>query len=138
MRRRIPNVMSVASAVLAGCTIIIWAVSFCVEPQDCNIPISGEFFIAASDGRIHFYSHRIGPYRGSSLSEADGLPDARGFGDTCGIYYRYFRWARSGNVLWTLSVSLTYPLILFSVLPAVWLWLRRRGAPEGGSFGKNP
>lgn len=44
--------------------------------------------------------------------------------DFPGIYYRHFQWPNTPQPLWTLMVSLWYPLFFFSVLPSVWI-LRR-------------
>jgi hypothetical protein len=41
--------------------------------------------------------------------------------DFPGIYYRHFQWPNSPQPLWTLMVSLWYPLLVFSVLPSVWI-----------------
>jgi hypothetical protein len=41
--------------------------------------------------------------------------------DFPGIYYRYFQWPNKPKPLWTLMVSLWYPLFLFSILPSVWI-----------------
>jgi hypothetical protein len=52
--------------------------------------------------------------------------------DFPGIYYRYFQWPNTPQPLWTLMVSLWFPLLLFSVLPSVWLlrrwhlWMKQR------------
>jgi hypothetical protein len=52
--------------------------------------------------------------------------------DFPGIYYRHFQWPNTPQPLWTLMVSLLYPLFVFSVLPSVWilrrwhLWTRLR------------
>jgi hypothetical protein len=55
-------------------------------------------------------------------------------GDFPGIYYRHFEWL-DDRPIWTLMVSLWYPIGLFAILPAVWffrnLQLRRKtGAKE--------
>ncbi|MHC4691816.1 MAG: hypothetical protein ACYS67_03670 [Planctomycetota bacterium] len=39
--------------------------------------------------------------------------------DFPGIYYRYFVWPDTS--LWTLAVSFLYPLLLFALLPALWI-----------------
>lgn len=61
---------------------------------------------------------------GIGLVGDESAVERRAFGDTLGIYYRYFRWTVSGATLWTLSVSLVYPLAMFTVLPLVWAWRR--------------
>lgn len=80
---------------------------------------------------MFFNDADYGPYRGSML----GVVDDQGnvyppreeeayFGDTAGIYYRYFRWPDA--TLSTLMVSLWYPAALFTVIPACWWFLRSR------------
>ena len=64
---------------------------------------------ACYDGRVEFFNdEEYGPYHGSiiALTSHDWPPERifskqQAFGDICGIYYRYFRWADSGAVLWT-------------------------------------
>ncbi len=73
------------------------------------------------------FSEETGPYNGSIISfTSPGDPSPyeteRRF-DALGIYFRYFKFriVFPGEVLWTLTVSLWYPIILFSILPAIWL-----------------
>jgi len=85
------------------------------------------------DTRLAFFNDsEYGPYRGSIIGmlDEDGnvqppLEQQVGFGDTWGIYYRYFRW--SFGTLWTLAFSLWYLVGVFCVLPLVWL-LKQQGA----------
>jgi hypothetical protein len=48
--------------------------------------------------------------------------------DVPGLYYRYFDWWNQKDSLWTLALSLWYPIALSTVLPSFWLiqHLRRR------------
>jgi hypothetical protein len=53
--------------------------------------------------------------------------------DFPGIYYRHFQWPDQPEPLWTLMVSLWYPLFFFCVLPLAWLvrhWPLRRSAEK--------
>jgi hypothetical protein len=71
-----------------------------------------------------------GPYRGSIYNVSDGQgPRMRGF-DGIGIYYRNLE-AGSQSRFWTLMVSLWYPVILFAILPVIYLWRKRRRHPDG-------
>ncbi|MEX0712327.1 MAG: hypothetical protein WD278_08250 [Pirellulales bacterium] len=81
------------------------------------------------DSRLVCFSHSKYPYFGSII----GIVDAEGniypplkrrvaFGDTWGVYYRYFQW--SDSILWTLMFSLWYPIALFATMPVAWM-LRR-------------
>jgi hypothetical protein len=51
------------------------------------------------------------------------------FGDFLGIYYRHFRWVGEAT-LWTLRVSLWYPVVLSGVLPAYWVFHHWRKCPK--------
>lgn len=58
--------------------------------------------------------------------------------DLPGIYFRDFQIHSENRPLWTLMVSLWYPLFLFSILPAVWIfrcWLLRRSQSPPSSPG---
>lgn len=133
MIRRVFNTLSLVSAILLACTVFLWAWSFWTNPYKTNLSTSNVFHIGLYDGRVEFFSDKFGPYRGGIIAlTSPEWPAERifskqwGFGDICGIYYRYFRWADSGAVLWTLSMSLFYPMIVFAVLPAISLWSWRR------------
>ena len=75
------------------------------------------------DSRIVFFSDaEYGPYHASiiGLADADGndyppLILEESFGDSLGIYYRSFQW--SDSTLWTLMVTLWYPIVLFAIMP---------------------
>lgn len=132
MFRRIFNILSLISGSLLACTIVLWAWSFWADARKHCISFSTDFHFAVQDGRVSFFNDKeYGPYRGSIIALTSPewpieriFSERRGFGDTAGIYYRYFRWADSGAVLWTLSVSLVYPLVVFTLLPAIWGWKR--------------
>ena len=133
MIHRIFNTLSLISALLMACTVILWAWSFWTDPYKSNLSASNAFHIGLYDGRVEFFSDKFGPYHGSIIALTSPerpieriFAERRGFGDTAGIYYRYFRWANSGAVLWTLSVSLFYPMIVFAVLPLTWTWKGRQ------------
>ena len=73
---------------------------------------------------ILFNDSQYGPYRGSIVRWWGVMNrSTTGFGDAFGIYYRHFVWS-DGRVLWTLFVSLWYPLVLFGTLAVI------RQAPE--------
>lgn len=113
-----------------------------------------EGFTGEKLGMLEIFSDsQYGPYRGSIISLGDDshppkvvwawrVSENYGAGkeyifdgrraiqvtateaDFPGIYYRHFQWPNAPAPLWTLMVSLWYPLFLFSVLPSVWI-LRR-------------
>lgn len=55
-------------------------------------------------------------------------------GDLPGIYYRHFVWWKEKDTEWTLMISLWYPILLFAIAPAFWifrrwhLWIKNKGA----------
>lgn len=132
MIRRIFNVASLISALLLASTLLVWAWSFWADPWKDHLSINSGFHVGVYAGRVDFFSDESGPYHGSiiSLSDANGVPVRpyvkRGFGDAFGLYYRHIRFVQSGATLWTLSVSLAYPLAMFAVLPAIWGWKQWR------------
>ena len=85
-----------------------------------------------------FNNKEYGPYLGGTVELLDRKEDIdrffserRAFGPTLGVYYRYFRVPGSGAVIWTLTVSLLYPIIIFAALPVIRfrklpaVWLRK-------------
>src|SRR5690606_18316582 len=62
------------------------------------------------------------PYGGSAVGIAGDPngPNVSGIGDVAGIYYRMIRWP-DGRSIWTLSLSLAYPLLLAMPLPLIWV-----------------
>jgi hypothetical protein len=102
---------------------------------------------------VFFNNIEYGPYRGSIIALTDDahpsskqgwsfgeydwgqIIDFDGKGeievkekvcDLPGVYFRHIRWSKETLPLWTLMVSLWYPLFLFSVVPAVWIFRRWR------------
>jgi hypothetical protein len=103
---------------------------------------------------VFFNNAEYGPYRGSIMSISDEKAPAPkrwgwsvlwyGFSqetefdrqgnaaliekacDLPGIYFRHFRQPDKADSLWTLMISLGYPLLLFSILPVAWIFRRMR------------
>jgi hypothetical protein len=79
------------------------------------LSLGPQFHISLTQGSLVFYSDTdYGPYRGSILF-VDAPPPgfkARKYGLQWGIYFRDFYWP-NGDRLWTLMVSLWYPILLF-------------------------
>ena len=103
-------------------------------------------------GRLVFFNDaQYGPYRGSIITLANsdypstgkswfwgvgglgertdydgkGTVEIKELGcDFPGIYYRHFVWVKTGVVLWTLMISLWYPLLFFGALPATYCYRR--------------
>jgi len=84
-----------------------------------------------------FNDAKFGPYHGQILDVAvpEGYPPRPGvkwvgFGETAGIYFRWIRWP-NGRLVWTLALSLMYPLLASAVIPFIWLARRYRRTPRG-------
>jgi hypothetical protein len=141
MRNLVFSLLVLCSTIVFIATIIAWSVAWRVSPRqefvsvssDCHFSIDARSF-AGNDGleaRLEIYNDAsYGPYSGSIIAVTfPGKPmlDPKeiAFGDTAGIYYRNFHW-KNGARLWTLSLSLIYPLIASLILPAIRLFRRRR------------
>ncbi len=102
------------STVMLASSLLLFVVGYIVSPWDYHVSLSEETHVGVwargLDSRIVFFNNsEYGPYRGSII----GLVDAKGnvypplvreesFGDSWGIYYRYFQW--SDSILWTLML----------------------------------
>ena len=125
------NLTTAASAILLGITLALCVSAYWVNPYGHHVSIGPNFHIGVYDGsgdydigRIAVFTHPHGPYTGGMIGVVGGRsPSLVGFGDTAGVYFRYFNHSNPKN--WTLMVSLWYPLIFFSVLPGIWLWRYR-------------
>jgi hypothetical protein len=74
---------------------------------------------------------RYSIYRGAYVDEQGEAVREDSLCDLPGIYYRRFEWAEA--TVWTLAVSLWYPLFLFGLLPGLLVGVRlmRRGQRAG-------
>ena len=122
--------------------MLLWLSAFFVTPWDCSLSVTRDFHIGIwggfdgppLGGVVFFNNKDYGPYRGSVIvlsgerGNSTVPPREIGWGPAYGIYYRHFHWLGSGATLWTLVVNIAYPLVLFSIMPAVWVWRRKRNA----------
>jgi hypothetical protein len=134
MARRLLNFVSVVSTVMLAFAVLLFLAGYFFHPSDYSLTVSDDCHVGVwgrgFDSRIVFFNDReYGPYRGSiiGLTDADGnlyppLEEKAAFGDSWGIYYRYFRW--SDSTLWTLMVSLWYAISLFAIVPGIRLMRR--------------
>jgi hypothetical protein len=134
-----PRLFTLASAistllfVLLGVAWLLAARYDTLNPSGTQfLSLSSRFHVTidahAFPARIVFFSDStFGPYAGaiSAGRATPTAPQITRFGDTAGIYYRHFRWP-NGKTLWTLSLSLLYPLSLCTILPTLWLLRRSR------------
>lgn len=129
------------SATLLVITVVLWAISYWVkDPRRQHITLGPNFHVTVNDGvggeavgrLVLFNDSSYGPYRGSMMWVDKPPQNAieHHFGDTAGIYFRYFK--TNQGVLWTLMVSFWYPLILFAIAPAIWLIMHRLDVKHPG------
>jgi hypothetical protein len=131
----------ISGAILAVCAIL-FPLSFVLDPREHHISFSNELHVGVSRGRIDVFNQAsYGPYRGSLIGLSDGeggiIPTLQreiAVGDRLGIYVRYFRWNDPPwplNVLWTVSVSLWWPIGAAGVSAiACWNYRTRRAMRE--------
>ncbi len=140
MAGKIFSTASLVSVILLGCTILLWLAAF-LPAADHSLSVTGDFHIGiwsgfhgSPSGYIVFFNDKEnGPYQGSMIS-LDGEKGnhnnpyiKKGWGPGYGVYYCHILWPESGATLWTLAISFAYPVVLFSILPLIWLWRRRKG-----------
>jgi hypothetical protein len=130
MLRRAFNLASVVSAVLLGITLVLSAASFVFYTPDYHLSLSDGFHVGLCTfgdewvGRVAFYNNaEYGPYRGSLLflEEPPPMPRRVDFRCRYRICYCDYLW-EDGVALWTLIISLWYPIVLFGTLPLIWGW----------------
>ncbi|MBN1908231.1 MAG: hypothetical protein JW818_00700 [Pirellulales bacterium] len=137
MTRRTLKIVTLMSTVMLAISVLLFLLGYVISPwdhflsfgDDCHVGVWGR----GLDSRIVFFNDaEEGPYCGSiiGLVDADGnvqppLEREAAFGDAWGIYYRYFQW--SDSTLWTLTVTLWYPIAVFTIILVVsLLWWTRR------------
>lgn len=130
---RIATVIS--TALLAG-TLFLFLRSWENPSTTPFFSVTSSFHIGiwhGADGpNIAFFNNaEYGPYRGSLIG-LEGVVDpdllrVSHFGMSYGVYYRYFQWTHT--TLWTLMISMWYPLVAFSILPATWYYRFARRKP---------
>ena len=132
MARRLFNTAAIGSATLTFVVLVAWLFAGFVNPCHHFVSFSDDchFSIAARgvDARLEVFNNaEYGPYGGSVVGfvGSPNLPTVSGIGDFAGIYFRRLQWP-NGDLIWTLSLSLVYPLLISVVLPAIWLARRRR------------
>lgn len=122
--RKISFAMCVAMLCLF---VLLFLLGYATNPWDHNLSLSQAFHVGVwskgLDSRIVVFNDSdYGPYRGSIVGLAGGEhPHTNAF-DVVGVYYRHFAWSES--VLWTLMVSVWYPILFLSIWP-VWRLVHR-------------
>ena len=81
--------------------------------------------------RLYFFNDlNAGPIGSGLYPLMNGYPKTEGFFHGWGIYFWRLRMA-DGSAPWELEITLLYPMWLSSVLPPIWLLLRKRRAGRG-------
>ncbi len=103
------------------------AVHGTVDAYSHSIHVSDDFHFGLVhsdfDTRLAFFNSQFGPYNGGIIADSPKETRAHSsvqmYFDAPGIYYRYFEFAivHPGEVIWTLKISLWYPMVALS-LPA--------------------
>jgi hypothetical protein len=144
MANRALKIATAVSLVLLIASLALLPVSACLDPSRQFLSLSSSFHVTVWQARVvAFNDASYGPYHGSTIAVSsvgvDGVVhpldhEEVKFGDSWGIYYRYFRWPNA--TLWTLMVSLIYPILAFAALPLVGVARKvlasRRGRGRGG------
>jgi len=97
-------------------------VSYQLDMRKHGVAVTPSFHFGLFGGGAWFYSDEW-PYHGSALTIEKQPPVSHGL-DFPGVYYRYFRF--SAHTTWSFMLSLWYPIVLFAIMPALWLFHRRR------------
>ncbi|SRR5258706_11530809 len=113
-----------ASAIVCGLALVALLISHHLDVRRHGVAVTSRFHVGFFDGGVWFYSDQW-PYRGSII-QVDGQPPLlrQASFDFSGIYYRFFRFPADST--WSLMVSLWYPVLLSAILPAFWIYQRRR------------
>ncbi|TWU36745.1 hypothetical protein Q31b_50270 [Novipirellula aureliae] len=127
MAHRTFKIATVISAAMLSVSVLLFLVGYITSPWDYHFSFSDDSHVGVwgrgLDSRLVFFNNaEYGPYRGSiiGLVDADGsiyppLEREESFGDSWGIYYRHFQC--SDSTLWTLMVTLWYPIAFFAIMP---------------------
>jgi hypothetical protein len=134
---RLLNIAAAVSATAFCAIVVVWVAAGSVDPSKQFVSLSAACHISidarGADARLAVFNDaNYGPYRGSILSIVGdpNAPTVQGFGDAAGIYYRMIQWP-DGAQLWTLYVSLAYPLMAAAVLPCIWAIRHSRRTQRG-------
>ena len=77
-------------------------------------------------GNVVFFNQAV-PFFGGTISLAGDKTVSETGWDGCGTYFRIVKDTKRTDNWWTLMFSLWYPIIIFSVLPAVYVVQKPRG-----------
>jgi hypothetical protein len=137
--------IAVALSAIAFCLlVVVWLTASSVDPRKKFVSLSTGCHLSVdargADARLEVFNDATyGPYSGSIIGIAGDPngPKVSGVGDVAGIYHRMIRWP-NGTSLWTLSLSLIYPMVACTVLPVVWVIRRSRQRGRGFPVDRQP
>jgi hypothetical protein len=116
--------VTIASAIGCGLMMLALVVSYRMDMRRDGITFTEHFHSGIFDGGLWFYSDQL-PYHGSIIQLGDQPPILQKSGFDCpGVYYRYFRFPT--NTIWSVMISLWYPVVALAILPVIWMFHRRR------------
>ncbi len=112
-----------ASVVLFYLWLCAFLLSFAIDPDERRVSLAENLHVSLWKGSVVIFSDgEYGPYRGSILYLVDENGDSPfkpvqeiKWGETAGIYVRYFRWPDA--TLWTVWVSCLWPMGLCLIVP---------------------
>ena len=128
MKHRVLAIITWISAIALIATLVVAAASVWLDPWRYRLSFGNDFHVgvwSAWGPRLVFFNDaEYGPYLGSTIALVDEQGNVyprdlkqSSFGDVAGVYYRHFVWTNTNDTLWTLMVSLWYPIVLFAALP---------------------
>lgn len=127
--KRALNLATIASVVLlvAQLVVCVWAIS----PRSRQYwPVTGKWHVSlwgsddAMVGPLMFYNHKQLPkLLKTGIASIDGVAPTPTKWQNLGIYSWYLSLSEQ-DALWLVTVSLWYPIIFASILPAIWLMRR--------------
>lgn len=128
-KRSLLNKLTLVSFILLCLTGFLFYLSYRINAWEESFSLRDDFHISlyrkGNDCRLAFFNVKNYPYTGSVVTHDTKI---RGFGDFLGIYYRHLSSVeeeRKGeDIWWTLYISLWWLVVLFSILPSLFLYKR--------------
>ena len=118
-----------ASTLFLAAFIGLWVYALVADPNLYSYPEPKFFHVSIGNvsmavnkedgGRVVFYNGPIPNAHTSGFS-----PDNVTFYEGCGIYFLLINVTASKVTWWTLIISFWYPVIIFAILPAIYLFKR--------------
>ena len=149
------KISTIASAVLCGLLVALYAVSYCLDRSAQCIRITPSFNLGVSDGGVYFFNRDqpwldgifslAGTNAANEVVSSWHIDDYYGFyhsqsverhGSDSGLLtvtifnlpgtrFREVSYFWESRPIWTFLVSLWYPILLLAILPAFWFYRRR-------------